>query len=437
MSDSRAPGWRSDPTGEHELRYHDGTSWTHHVSTDGERAIGAMEGAATTAPPDGAARLAQHMGSGAAPASAVTSPSASRKPWLAAAAAAVVVVVGILLFVGRGDDSDENVASGTGDTTGQADASTQSTDAPVDDDQPAAEAVTDQGAGGNDPVLATVDTVEEVQDETVASGADDPDASQDGGESVATSDSDDNDTAAEADSPGPDAAGDTPAEPEATTASEIVPTSTPVPTADEEAEDPPDGQESDDPDPEPGPGSPVRQVGIGSLDVTGSLAAGELAVYQVDFEVGTPFRFRLEPTSAASDLVLGLGVTEDAALTAITDFRETVSETQFFGDVFVDSSDQALLDTLFFGYTFAEPDAVTLETILDTVDIGLGGEIEADWALAVHGGAYWFYIYDFEGVPGEFRLVVESLEPADLASDADLEQIGFGLFYEDEEFYLG
>jgi hypothetical protein len=29
---SSAPGWTTDPTGRHELRYWDGTVWTHHVS---------------------------------------------------------------------------------------------------------------------------------------------------------------------------------------------------------------------------------------------------------------------------------------------------------------------------------------------------------------------------------------------------------------------
>jgi hypothetical protein len=35
MSEQTAGAWRADPTGRHELRYHDGTAWTEHVSDAG------------------------------------------------------------------------------------------------------------------------------------------------------------------------------------------------------------------------------------------------------------------------------------------------------------------------------------------------------------------------------------------------------------------
>lgn len=33
------PAWYPDPSGRHELRYHDGARWTEHVSDDGHPAL--------------------------------------------------------------------------------------------------------------------------------------------------------------------------------------------------------------------------------------------------------------------------------------------------------------------------------------------------------------------------------------------------------------
>jgi hypothetical protein len=36
---NKPAGWRTDPTGRHELRYWSGSSWTKHVSDDGKRSV--------------------------------------------------------------------------------------------------------------------------------------------------------------------------------------------------------------------------------------------------------------------------------------------------------------------------------------------------------------------------------------------------------------
>lgn len=44
---SNPPRWHADPTGRHELRYWDGTAWTHHVSDRGVAATDRLDAGAS------------------------------------------------------------------------------------------------------------------------------------------------------------------------------------------------------------------------------------------------------------------------------------------------------------------------------------------------------------------------------------------------------
>jgi hypothetical protein len=49
MGAQYAANWYADPTGRHELRYHDGTGWTEHVSDNGQHSIDPVEATAPVA----------------------------------------------------------------------------------------------------------------------------------------------------------------------------------------------------------------------------------------------------------------------------------------------------------------------------------------------------------------------------------------------------
>lgn len=51
MSEDPGAGWHPDPTGGFQVRYHDGTRWTEHVSTDGKQATSPMSGGPPPPPP--------------------------------------------------------------------------------------------------------------------------------------------------------------------------------------------------------------------------------------------------------------------------------------------------------------------------------------------------------------------------------------------------
>lgn len=137
MADSASAGWRPDPTGRHQLRYHDGTVFTGYVCDDG--AVGVDEHRAPTYPgPAGIGGPPPPAGTGAWPAPtpvltqapAPSSDGWSVVPWPPAAAAAghrrfglplaiviavleavAIVALGIALIANRSATSSRPIGS--------------------------------------------------------------------------------------------------------------------------------------------------------------------------------------------------------------------------------------------------------------------------------------------------------------------------------------
>lgn len=115
------PGWHPDPVGQYQVRYHDGTGWTEHVSTDGQQSTHAM-------PPTGSTPLPGVYAAPAAARAAEPSPSAaggvrSGRPWWHWALAAFVVlgIIGALIPEDKKNDKPARTASApVADTANQA-----------------------------------------------------------------------------------------------------------------------------------------------------------------------------------------------------------------------------------------------------------------------------------------------------------------------------
>lgn len=99
--DNPGAGWHPDPTGKHQVRYHDGQQWTAHVSTDGRQTSDPMPG--TTGPVP------------APPAGGGAKGKGGRWKWAAGAIAALVVIVAIA--GGSSDSSDHGSTTGTTSST--------------------------------------------------------------------------------------------------------------------------------------------------------------------------------------------------------------------------------------------------------------------------------------------------------------------------------
>jgi hypothetical protein len=91
-------GWRPDPTGRHELRYWDGTTWTDHVSDQGAQSTDAdlspAAPDAVIAPPPAAPARAKRKG-----------PSGCLWAAIIVGALAVVVIVVVVLAIGKAADT--------------------------------------------------------------------------------------------------------------------------------------------------------------------------------------------------------------------------------------------------------------------------------------------------------------------------------------------
>jgi hypothetical protein len=93
-------GWQPDPTGRHEYRYHDGSSWTDNVSDGGTASTDPMP-AAEPAEPEPAPPAP-----GPAPFARPQATKKSKVPIIAAVAAVLVIIVAFLALRGGGGDND-------------------------------------------------------------------------------------------------------------------------------------------------------------------------------------------------------------------------------------------------------------------------------------------------------------------------------------------
>lgn len=99
-------GWQPDPTGRHQHRYWDGTSWTDQVSDDGVVGSDPVDG-----PPAGAGAPAP--GVGASPAASPGAPAAGNKVPLIIGAVLLVALVGAgIWFLTKDDDGSGPGGSG-------------------------------------------------------------------------------------------------------------------------------------------------------------------------------------------------------------------------------------------------------------------------------------------------------------------------------------
>ena len=142
-------GWYRDPTGQHEQRYWDGTTWTDHVSSQGRQtrepiAAGSAStaGAAAQATPAGTAVAAGstpsvHPPTPPGPAVApYGAPKKKRRGCLpiALAAVAMLVLIGVVAAVaGSGSDDGDSTASGDGRSSSNSDARSGDDDVSVGD----------------------------------------------------------------------------------------------------------------------------------------------------------------------------------------------------------------------------------------------------------------------------------------------------------------
>lgn len=91
-------GWRPDPTGRHELRYWDGTTWTEHVAHQGAQSTDAdlspAASGAVIAPPPAVPAAAKRKG-----------PSGCLWAAIIVGVLAVVVIVVVVLAIGKAADT--------------------------------------------------------------------------------------------------------------------------------------------------------------------------------------------------------------------------------------------------------------------------------------------------------------------------------------------
>lgn len=189
---ARPAGWERDPSGRHEYRYWDGSSWTDDVADQGITSVdpiggaGAADAPTTVAEPTGpypaaggppAGAYGQPAGgaygqpptapggysSGAFPASQPpkSGPSTGLIVGLAALAIAVIVGVVVVLTSGGDDDGDDTTTDDTSETTDETATDDTSTDDTSTDD------TTSDTTGGAETPQVLVDMM---ADEFVASG---------------------------------------------------------------------------------------------------------------------------------------------------------------------------------------------------------------------------------------------------------------------------
>jgi Protein of unknown function (DUF2510) len=183
------PGWQPDPTGRHEYRYWDGSSWTDDVSDGGNASTDPMGDAAPTAPfdttqpygggptgpagpegPGGAPGYGPYGGSGQYPPAQPkkSGPSTGLLVGLGVLAVALIALVAVLV-IGSGDDDEDNA---TDDTTEETTDDTSSDDTATDDTSSDDTATDDTGTDDTAPDDPSDDAIVDGMAAGIASGSD-------------------------------------------------------------------------------------------------------------------------------------------------------------------------------------------------------------------------------------------------------------------------
>lgn len=116
---STTPGWHPDPSGRHQHRFWDGSTWTDQVADNGVTGHDPLAAAGAS----GGGAGAGHPGAGGPPSYAAEYPSAppdrtsSKAPLFIGLAVVVALVAAGLVFVLTGDDDSSADGSGPGDFT--------------------------------------------------------------------------------------------------------------------------------------------------------------------------------------------------------------------------------------------------------------------------------------------------------------------------------
>lgn len=123
MTENPGAGWHTDPSGKFQVRYHDGTSWTEHVSTDGKQSVSPMSGSARPSPPP--APAVPGLSSGVGPGKPPSADRLKDRPWWQWLAAGFVLLIIIAAIVPSSDkkkssSSTASAAATSGTTAAKA-----------------------------------------------------------------------------------------------------------------------------------------------------------------------------------------------------------------------------------------------------------------------------------------------------------------------------